>query len=124
MAGFLIRLVITALGLWLTNQVLPGIEIRGTGTLVAAALLLGIVNALVRPVAVLLTLPLTVVTLGLFLLVVNAGMFALVAALLDGFHVAGFGSALLGSIIVGLTSWVASWYVGPRGRVEVMVVRR
>jgi putative membrane protein len=87
-------------------------------------LLLGIVNALVRPVAVLLTLPLTVVTLGLFLLVVNAGMFALVAALLDGFRVAGFGSALLGSIIVGLTSWVASWYVGPRGRVEVMVVRR
>jgi putative membrane protein len=124
MAGFLIRLAITALGLWLANQVLPGIEIRGTGTLVAAALLLGIVNALVRPVAVLLTLPLTVVTLGLFLLVVNAGMFALVAALLDGFHVAGFGSALLGSIIVGLTSWVASWYVGPRGRVEVMVVRR
>jgi putative membrane protein len=124
MAGFLIRLAITALGLWLANQVLPGIDIRGTSTLVAAALLLGIVNALVRPVAVLLTLPLTVVTLGLFLLVVNAGVFALVAALLDGFHVAGFGSALRGSIIVGLSSWVASWYVGPRGRVEVMVVRR
>lgn len=124
MAGFLIRLAISALGLWLADQVLVGIEIRGTGTLVAAALLLGIVNALVRPVAVLLTLPLTVVTLGLFLLVVNAAMFGLVAALLAGFHVAGFGSALLGSIIVGLTSWVASWYVGPRGRVEVMVVRR
>lgn len=124
MAGFLIRLAISALGLWLADQVLVGIEIRGTGTLVAAALLLGIVNALVRPVAVLLTLPLTVVTLGLFLLVVNAAMFGLVAALLAGFHVAGFGSALLGSIIVGLTSWVASWYVGSRGRVEVMVVRR
>jgi putative membrane protein len=124
MIGFLIRLAIAALGLWLADQLLGGIEIRGTGTLVAAALLLGIVNALVRPVAVLLTLPLTVVTLVLFLLVVNAGMFALVAALLDGFRVAGFGSALLGSIIVGLTSWVASWYVGPRGRVEVMVVRR
>lgn len=124
MVGFLIRLAIAALGLWLADQLIGGIEIRGTGTLVAAALLLGIVNALVRPVAVLLTLPLTVVTLGLFLLVVNAGMFALVAALLDGFRVAGFGSALLGSIIVGLTSWMASWYVGPRGRVEVMVVRR
>ena len=85
---------------------------------------IGIVNALVRPGAVVLTLPLTVITLGLVLLVVNAGMFALVAALLDGFRVAGFGSALLGSIVVGLTSWVASWYVGPRGRVEVMVVRR
>jgi putative membrane protein len=124
MVGFLIRLTIAALGLWLADQLLGGIEIRGTGTLVAAALLLGIVNALVRPVAVLLTLPLTVLSLGLFLLVVNAGMFALVAALLDGFRVAGFGSALLGSIIVGLTSWAASWYVGPRGRVEVMVVRR
>jgi putative membrane protein len=124
MAGFLIRLAVVALGLFLAGEIIPGIEIRGTGTLVAAALLLGIVNALVRPIAVLLTLPLTVLTLGLFLLVVNAGMFALVAALLDGFRVAGFGSALLGSIVVGLTSWVASWYVGPRGRVEVMVVRR
>lgn len=124
MAGFLIRLAIAALGLFLADEIVPGIDIHGTGTLVAAALLLGIVNALVRPVAVVLTLPLTVITLGLFLLVVNAGMFALVAALLDGFRVAGFGSALLGSIVVGLTSWVASWYVGPRGRVEVMVVRR
>lgn len=124
MAGFLIRLAVAALGLFLAGEIIPGIEIRGTGTLVAAALLLGIVNALVRPVAVLLTLPLTVLTLGLFLLVVNAGMFALVTALLDGFRVAGFGSALLGSIVVGLTSWLASWYIGPRGRVEVMVVRR
>jgi putative membrane protein len=89
-----------------------------------AALLLGLVNAFVRPIAVVLTLPITVVTLGLFLWVVNAGMLGLVAWLLDGFRIAGLGSAMLGSLIVGLTSWVASWYVGPRGRVEVMVVRR
>jgi putative membrane protein len=124
MAGFFVRLVISALGLWLAQALVPGIEIRGTGTLVAAALLLGIVNALVRPVAILLTLPLTVLTLGLFLLVVNAAMFGLVAALLDGFHVAGFGSALLGWLVVALTGWVASWTIGPRGRFEVMVVRR
>jgi putative membrane protein len=124
MVGFLVRLAISALGLWLASEVVPGIDIEGTGTLVAAALLLGIVNALVRPLLILLTLPITVLTLGLFLLVVNAAMFGLVAALLDGFHVSGFGAALLGSIVVGLTGWVASWYVGPRGRVELLVVRR
>jgi putative membrane protein len=124
MVGFILRLAISALGLWLASEIVPGIEITDTGTLVLAALLLGIVNALVRPLAILLTLPITVLTLGLFLLVVNAAMFGLVAALLDGFHVAGFGAALLGSLVVGLTGWVASWYVGPRGRVEVLVVRR
>lgn len=124
MIGFLIRLAIVACGLWLADQLLAGIRIDGTGTLLFAALLYGVVNAVVRPLAILLTLPITVLTLGLFLFVVNAAMFGLVAALLDRFHVAGFGAALLGSIVVGLTSWVASWYVGPKGRVEVLVVRR
>lgn len=123
MIGFGIRLAIVAFGLWLADRLLAGIEIDGTGTLVVAALLYGVVNAVVRPLAILLTLPMTVLTLGLFLFVVNAAMFGLVAALLDGFHVAGFGAALLGSIVVGLTSWVASWYIGPKGRVEVLVVR-
>ena len=124
MLGFAIRLAISAFGLWLADRLLAGIQIDDNGTLVVAALLYGVVNAVVRPLAVLFTLPLTVLTLGLFLFVVNAAMFGLVAALLDGFHVAGFGSALLGSIVVGLTAWLASWYVGPRGRLEVLVVRR
>jgi putative membrane protein len=123
MIGFALRLAITALGLWLAQRLVPGIDFDSTGTLVLAALLLGLVNAVVRPLAVVLTLPITVFTLGLFLLVVNAAMLALVAALLDGFHLAGFGSALLGSIIVGVTGWIASWYIGPKGRVEVLVVR-
>jgi putative membrane protein len=121
--GFLIRLAISAFGLWLADKLLGGIRIDDTGTLVVAALLYGIVNAVVRPLAVAFTFPITILTLGLFLLVVNAAMFGLVAALLDGFHVASFGAALLGSIVVGLTSWVASWYVGPKGRFEVLVVR-
>jgi putative membrane protein len=124
MVGFLVRLAIAALGLWLAQAIVPGIEISGTGTLILAALLLGLVNALVRPLAVLLTLPLTLLTLGFFLLVVNAAMFGLVAALLDGFRVSGFFASLLGSIVVGLTGWVASWYVGPRGRIEVLVIER
>ena len=124
MVGFLNRLGIAALGLWLAQKIVPGISFDDGGTLLAAALLLGIVNAVVRPLAVFFTLPITVLTLGLFLLVVNAAMLALVAALLQGFHVAGFGSALLGSIVVGLTGWIASWYVGPKGRFEVMVAHR
>jgi putative membrane protein len=124
MTGFALRLLVNALGLWLAVQIVPGMQIQGAETFVAAALLLGVVNALVRPVAVLLTLPFTVATLGLFLLVVNAGMLALVAWLLQDFQLAGFGSALLGSIVVGLTGWIGSWYIGPRGSVEVLVVEQ
>ena len=124
MSGFLVRLLIAALGLWLAQAIVPGVEIHGAGTLFVAALLLGFVNAVVRPLVVILTLPITVVTLGLFLWVVNALMLSLVAALLDGFTLAGFGSALLGALIVSVTGWIASWYVGPSGRFEVMIVQR
>ena len=124
MLGLLIRLAIGAAGLWIASRLVPGMSIEGTGTLVLAAFLLGLVNAIVRPLAIVLTFPITIVTLGLFLLVVNAGMLALVAALLDGFQLAGFGSALLGSIVVSLTSSVADWTIGPSGRVEVMVVEQ
>ncbi|MBT8102649.1 MAG: phage holin family protein, partial [Gammaproteobacteria bacterium] len=75
-------------------------------------------------IAFVLTLPLTIITLGLFLFVLNAAMFGLVAALLDNFQVAGFWSAVFGAIIVSITSTVASWYIGPNGRYEVFVLRR
>ena len=86
--------------------------------------MLGLVNAIVRPLVFLMTLPLTIVTLGLFIFVLNAAMFGLVAAMLENFQVAGFWSALFGAIIVSITSTVASWYIGPDGRYEVFVVRR
>jgi putative membrane protein len=124
MAGFLLRLLVVALGLWLASALIPGIEIRGAWTLLGAALLLGLVNAVVRPLAILLTLPVTVLTLGLFLLVINAAMLALVAWMFDGFSIAGFWPALSGSIVVSLTGWLASAFIGPRGRFEVIVVRR
>ena len=124
MLGFLLRLLISALGLWLAARLVPGMHIAGGGTLVAAALLLGIVNAVVRPLAILLTLPFTILSLGLFLLVVNAVMLWLVAAVLDGFQLNGLGAAILGSIVVGATGWIASWTVGPSGRYEVMIVTR
>ncbi|HTO07399.1 MAG TPA: phage holin family protein [Myxococcota bacterium] len=124
MSGFLIRLAVNALGLWVADLLLDGISIDGTGSLIFAALIFGLVNALVRPIFVVLTFPLTLLTLGLFLLVVNAAMLALVAALVPGFHVAGFGAALLGAIIVSVVSWAASAWIGPSGRFEVLVVER
>jgi putative membrane protein len=124
MQGIILRTLITMLGLYLASALLPGVSISGAWSFILAALLLGLVNGLVRPVAFLLTLPLTVVTLGLFLFVLNAAMFGLVAAMLDDFSVGGFWSALFGAVIVSLTSTIASWYIGPQGRYEVFVVRR
>jgi putative membrane protein len=121
--GFILRVLIVALGLWLASALVPGIQVQDGRTLIGAALLLGIVNALVRPLIVLLTLPITVLTLGLFLLVINAAMLGLVAAFFEGFTISGFWSALLGSMVVSLTGWIVSWFIGPRGRVELIVRR-
>ncbi len=111
------------LGLFLASALISGVEIVGTGTFILAALLLGLANGFIRPIAVLLTLPLTIVTLGLFILVINAAMFGLVAAMLDSFTVSGLFSAMFGALIVGITSTVASWYIGPKGQVEIYVIR-
>ena len=124
MTGIILRTLITMLGLYVASILIPGVQIVGAGTFIIAAVLLGLVNGLVRPVAFVLTLPLTIVTLGLFILVLNAAMFGLVAAMLDNFSVAGFWSAIFGAIIVGITSTIASWYIGPEGRYEVFVIRR
>ena len=124
MNGIILRTLITMLGLYLASMMIPGVQIVGTGSFIIAAVLLGLVNGFVRPIAFLLTLPITIVTLGLFLLVLNAAMFGLVAAMLDNFSVAGLGSAIFGAIVVSITSTIASWYIGPDGRYEVYVIRR
>ena len=124
MIGLLLRTLVVALGLWLASQLVSGITITGGWTLLGAALLLGIVNAVVRPLLILLTLPITVVTLGLFLLVINAAMLGLVAWMFDGFTIAGFWPAVFGAIVVSVTGWFASYFIGPRGRIEVIVMRR
>ena len=124
MPGFVVRTLISALGLWLASVLLSGLTIEGPGTLLLAAVLLGVVNAFVRPIVVFLTFPITLVTLGVFLWFINALMLGLVAWLLPGFAIAGLLPALVGSAIVSFTGWLASWYVGPSGRFEVLVVRR
>lgn len=124
MMGFLVRAAIVAIGLWLSTKLFSGLQFASPGVLIAAALLLGLVNAVIRPIAIILTFPLTLVTLGLFLLVVNAAMMGLVALMLDGFAIAGFWTAIGASVVVSITSWVASGLIGNNGRFEVMVIRK
>ncbi|HKQ30081.1 MAG TPA: phage holin family protein [Burkholderiales bacterium] len=123
MAGIILRTLIVALGLWLASVLVSGIHVSGPWTLLGAALLLGIVNAVIRPLLILLTLPVTVLTLGLFLLVINAAMLGLVASIFEDFTIVGFWSALFGSIVVSITGWLASYFIGPRGRVQMIYVR-
>ena len=120
MVGFLLRGLVAALGLWAATAMLDGIRIDNATTLILAGLLLGIVNAIVRPFALLLSLPALLLTLGLFLLIVNAAMLGLVALMLPGFRIAGFWTAVGGALIVSIVSWIGSWFIGSRGRVEVI----
>ena len=124
MIGFLVRLLVSALGLWLASELVSGIEVHGGWTLLGAALLLGIVNAIVRPLLVILTLPATLLTLGLFLLVINAAMLGLVAWMFDGFTISGFWAAFFGALVVSVTAWLASSFIGSRGKFEVMARQR
>lgn len=106
MARFLVHWVVLALALAVATWMLPGVHIDSGFTLAIASLVLGFVNAVVRPVLVLLTLPVTLLTLGLFYLLVNAAAFGLAALLVPGFTVANTGWAILGAFIVGAISWL------------------
>lgn len=117
MLGFIVQAVVTAIGLWASARIVPGVDFTSAGSLIAAAVILGVVNAFVRPVMVLLTLPLTIVTFGLFLLVVNAAMIGLTAMLLGGFVVNGLWAGIGAAIVTGVVSWIAgALFGGGRGR--------
>ena len=122
--GFLVRMAITAVGLWLASELVDGFSVRDSSTLILAANVLGIVNAVVRPIGVVLTFPFPLVTLGLFLWVINAAMIGLAAWFLDGFQIADFSSALLGAILVSLTGWIGNAFIGERGRYEMVMSKR
>jgi putative membrane protein len=114
--GFVIRLVVNAAALWVAAQLVPGFVLGGVTPLILAALVLGIINAIVRPVLVILTLPLTLVTLGLFLFVLNAFCIWLTSRIVPGFEVHGLGAALLGALVVSVVSWIVTAFVSDAGR--------
>jgi putative membrane protein len=121
--GFVLRIVVNTLAIVVAAKLVPGIEVDGVLAALAAGLLLGVVNAVVRPVLLVLTFPITLVTLGLFLLVLNGLCFWLVAAVVKGFSVSGFWSAVLGALVVSVVSWVVTVLVSDTGRL-VVITRR
>jgi putative membrane protein len=123
MPGFVIRWIINAVALLLISQVIRGIEVDGIVAALAAAAVLGVFNAVLRPVLLILTLPLTIVTLGLFALGLNGFMLYLVGSLVKGFSVHGFWAAVFGAILLSLVSGVANAFISDRGRIEIIDVQ-
>jgi putative membrane protein len=113
MLGLVLRLIVNAVALYAVVRFIPGISVAGTGNLVVASLVLGFLNAVLRPILSFLSLPVTVLTLGLFTLVVNGVVFALAAWLVPGFNVAGFGSAVLGALAFSVISFLLNLFVRP-----------
>ena len=109
--GWLVRLIVNAATLSLAAALIPGIELGGVGAMAIAAIVFGLVNAVVRPVLVVLTFPLTLLTLGLFIFVLNAFCLWLTSALVPGFDVRGFVPAFFGALLISAVSWLLSAYV-------------
>jgi putative membrane protein len=122
--GFFVRVVVNILAIVLAGSIVPGIRLDGPLAAIAAGVLLGLVNAIVRPVLIILTLPITLVTLGLFLLVLNGLCLWLVAGVVRGFHVDGFWAAILGALIVSAVSWIVTLLISDNGKVVLITRRR
>jgi putative membrane protein len=114
MLHLLARWIVNAAALMLVAYLYPGVSVASFGAALLAALVLGLVNAVIRPILVILTLPVTLLTLGLFIFVINALLFWFVAEVVQGFQVSGFGAALLGSILYSVITLLTSWLLFSR----------
>jgi putative membrane protein len=118
--GFILRVVVYTLALLVAAHVVPGIRLAGLGSALAAGVVLGIINAVVRPILVVITFPITLLTLGIFLLVLNAFCLKLVSFFVSGFHVAGWWPAFWGALLVSVVSWILTALISDSGRVKVI----
>jgi putative membrane protein len=124
MVGLLIRWVTTAFALWLTSLIVKGIEVDGIGPLFFAAVVFGIFNAILRPLVLIITLPINLVTLGLFTFVINGLMLKLTSDVVRGFAVHGFWSAVIGALLLSVISFLLSLFISDTGRIEYIQLRR
>lgn len=124
MKGLLLRWLILTLAILAASYLLDGIEVTGFFPALAAAAVLGILNAFLRPILFLLTLPLVILSLGLFTIIINALLLMLVSAVMSGFNVAGFWAALVGSLVISAVSWLLSSLINNQGRVEVINLKQ
>ena len=113
MKSFLMRWFITAIAVFVAANIVRGIEVPSVGVLLVVALVLGIINAFLRPVIILITLPINILTLGLLTLFINGALFYLVAHIVKGFSVADFWSAFWGAILVSIVSFLLNYLAGP-----------
>lgn len=118
MNGILIRWLVLTLAILATSYLLDGIYVSGFFSAFFAAAILGILNAFFRPILFILTLPLTILSLGLFTFVLNALLLMMVSGVISGFNIAGFGSAIFGSLLISLISWLLTSFINEKGRVE------
>jgi putative membrane protein len=118
MNGLLLRWLILTVAIMVAAYFFRGIHVAGFGSALFAALVLGILNAFFRPILLILTLPINILTLGLFTFVINALLLLMTSGVIGGLEVTGFGSALLGSLIISLVSWLLSSFINDQGRVE------
>jgi putative membrane protein len=124
MQGLLIRWALNAFALWLVDQLVAGIHVAGAASLFFAALVLGVLNALLRPLLLLVTLPINLLTLGLFTLVINGAMLRLAAAAVRGFTIESFGSAVLGALLLSVISFCINLFVADSGRIQYLYIER
>jgi len=123
MKGLLIRFVVTGTAVLLTAEIVPGIAVEGPSAGIAAVILLALLNALVRPVLYLLSLPFIILTLGLFMVVINALLIQLVSFLVKGFLVEGFWPAFWGAVLISVVSSILNLFISEDGRVEIVIHR-
>jgi len=117
MNGIILRWLILTLAIIIAAYLFPGIHVVGFGSAFLSALVLGVLNAFFRPVLIILTLPINILTLGLFTFVINAFLLLMTSGVIGGLRVDGFGSALLGSLIISLVSWLLSAFINDQGRI-------
>lgn len=118
--GFLARVLVNALAIYFAAAVVPGVDITGPLAALGAGLVFGLINAVVRPILLILTLPLTLLTLGLFIFILNGFCFWLTSVLVKGFEVHGFWAAVFGALLVSVVSWLLTAFLSDRGRVVVI----
>ena len=124
MPGLIIRWVTTACALWLTSLIVKGIEVDGIGALFFAAVVLGIFNAILRPLVLIITFPINLLTLGLFTFIINGLMLKLTSDVVRGFAVHGFWSAVIGALLLSLISFALNLFISDSGRIEYIELQR
>ena len=123
MRGLLVRFSITAIAVFLASQIVPGIEVHNVSAAIAAAIVLAFLNALIRPLLYLFSMPLILMTLGLFMVVINALLLHVAAWLVKGFEVTGFWPAFWGALLISVVSSILNLWVSAQGRIEMVVAK-